>query len=69
MRVINNRAGVRLDSMAEGETFMYCNDYLIVTDYADKHDNTLCVNLSTGSTVFLIRETVVIPVTAEVHIL
>lgn len=69
MRVINGRAGVRLDSMAEGETFIYNNDYWIVTDYADNHDKTLCVSLPTGYTQFLIKETVVIPVTAEVHIL
>lgn len=69
MRVISDRAGVRFDSMAEGETFIYANDYWLVTDYVDEYDNILCVNLSSGHTEFLVQSLVVVPVTAEVHIL
>lgn len=68
MRVINCRAGVRIDSMAEGETFKL-DDYWLMTDYYDCNGKVACINLSSGYTLFLIKDTVVIPVTAEVHIL
>ena len=69
MRVINDRAGVRLGSMAQGETFIYEDEHWIVTDYEDSRDNILCVDLSSGLTSYLSKEWIVIPVTAEVHIL
>ena len=69
MRVINDRAGVRLGSMAQGETFIYEDEHWIVTDYEDSRDNILCVDLSSGLTSYLSKEWIVIPVPAEVHIL
>lgn len=68
MRVINSRTGVLLDSMAAGETFKDDYDYWIVTDYYKDNDKVACVNLSSGYTMFLSGNMVVIPVTAEVHI-
>lgn len=69
MIVVNDRAGVRLDSMAQGETFIYEDEHWIVTDYEDSRNNILCVNLSSGLTAYLSKEWIVVPITAEVHIL
>ena len=69
MRVINVRAGVRLESMAEGETFEINNSHWIVSGYVDDNDNTLCVSLESGKAEFVPRELIVMPVTAEVRIL
>lgn len=69
MRVINGRAGVRLESMAEGETFELNDSHWIVSDYVDDNDNTLCVSLESGKAEFVPRELIVVPITAEVHIL
>lgn len=69
MRVINERAGVHLESMAEGETFFYEDDYWLITDYADDNDKTLCVSLKSGFTAYLPKERIVTPITAEAHIL
>lgn len=69
MRIINGRAGVNLETMAEGEVFKLDDDYWLVTDYVDEHDKTLCANLSSGYGLFLNKDSLVIPVSAEVHIL
>lgn len=69
MRVINGRAGVRIDSMAEGETFELNDAHWIVSNYVDDNDNTLCVSLESGTAKFVPMELIVTPITAEVHIL
>lgn len=69
MRIVNERAGVRLESMAEGEIFIEDDDYWLITDYRSGNNDILCANLSSGFTIYLGNEKIVIPVTAEVHIL
>lgn len=69
MRVIINRAGNHLYNFAEGETFELNGLHWIVSGYEDEDCHILCVSLESGKAEFVPRELIVVPVTAEVHIL
>lgn len=69
MRVIDSRVGTYIHKLAEGATFQLNGVYWLVSDYVDDNDNTLCVRLESGRAEFIPMDLIVVPVTAEVHIL